>query len=198
MLRLVAHFIVFSVFSALSLFATIGCIKVDTSQTTEEATASSESRGSRLRTDWAKQMQNATPVQKVQLVQNYFVSTTAAYVEYGKNIVDQWLEGNAGRGTEIPDSEMRDIVDRSIAAQQPLLDAQEDNFNFGIEQIRLTGHFGRDMDDLLDRMLRHWDQVVSAVFVPSGVVEDYEGTIYDLSAKTERISDELHQLVRNY
>ncbi len=107
----------------------VGCsaIKIETGQTQQEAVATSESQARRIRSEWADRLLSASPPEMVQLLVRHVDSVSARYVIYGFHVVDEWQQGNSGRGENVPDDEMRQVVDAWTKNQQPILTAWEDN-----------------------------------------------------------------------
>jgi len=180
------------------LLFSCSAIKIETGQTQEEAVQSAEARAKQIRSDWAIRFQQATPLEMAQLLSRHVDSVSALYVAYGFEVAAQWREGNTGRGEIVPDREMREVVAIWIERQQPILAAYEDNLEYGLEQIKETGYFGRDLLDLLSEFADQYYKVYSAVFYPSGSVEEYEETLNRVKHETESLSIRLNTELDRY
>ena len=163
-------------------------IKIETGQTQEEAVQSAEIRARQIRSDWANRFQQATPLEMGRLLTRHVDSVSARYVAYGFQVAAQWRDGNAGRGVNVPDREMREVVAAWTERQQPILMAYEDNLEYGLERVKETRYFGQDFLDLLAELVDQYYEVYSAVFYPSGTVEEYEETLNRVKGDMESIS----------
>gem|GEM_PF-646749 len=180
------------------LVSSCSAIKIETGQTQEEAVQSAEARAKQIRSDWANRFQQATPLEMARLLSRHVDSVSAWYVAYGFDVAAQWREGNTGRGEIVPDREMREVVAVWTERQQPILVAYEDNLEYGLEQIKETGHFGQDLLDLLSEFADQYYKVYSAVFYPSGSVEEYEETLNRIKHETESLSIRLKTELDRY
>jgi len=176
-----------------------GCgVKVQTGQTQDEAIESAERRANIMRRDWAAQLQSASPVGMASMVGTRIDSTAGTLFGFGERVLDEWRKANAGRGAQVPASEMRQIVDAWVRSQQPILEAYEDNINKGMAEVQATNHFDRPTLDLLEQMVRQYDAVYSKVFFPNGSADDYQDNLMQERKQLERLSDDYHRQVANY
>jgi len=170
-------------------------IKIETGQTHDEAVESAKEQAKQIRANWANRFQQATPQEMARLISRHVDTITARYIAYGFQVAAQWREGNEGRGMEVPDSEMREIVLVWTEKQQPILEAYEDNLEYGIERIKETGYFGEDFLNLLFELADQYYDVHSAVFYPNGTVEEYEKALtlveHDMEVVSARYKAEL-------
>ncbi len=171
-----------------TLLFSCSAIKIETGQTRQEALQSAEVRAKQIRSDWAIRFQQATPLEMVRLLAQHVDSISAWYVAFGFEVAAQWREGNAGRGQNVPDREMREVVAVWTGEQQPIMTAYEDNLEYGLEQIKNTRHFNRYLLDLLTEFADQYYKVYSAVFYPAGSVEEYEETLNGIRHETESLS----------
>lgn len=174
-----------------ALLFSCSSIKIETGQTREEAVESAETQAKQIRADWANRFERATPPDMARLLRRHIDSITARYIAYGFEVAAQWREGNAGRGEEVPDTEMREVVAVWTQTQEPILTAHEDNLEYGLERINETGYFDQKTLDLLQQLADHYYKVYSAVFYPSGTVEGYEATLDKMKHETESLGAQL-------
>jgi len=180
------------------LLFSCSAIKIETGQTQEEAVQSAEARAKQIGSDWANRFHQATPLEMARLLSGQVDSVSARYVAFGFEVAAQWHEGNTGRGEKVPDREMREVVAVWTERQQPILVAYEDNLEYGLEQIKETGHFGQDLRDLLTKFTDQYYKVYSAVFYPSGSGEEYEETLNRIKHETESLSIRLKTELDRY
>lgn len=174
-----------------------GCssIKIETGQTNEEAKESYGAMAGRVKSQWANQIQNASPKEAAMLVAELYDRTTYQYLEYGRKVAAQWREGEAGRGQTITDTEMRTMVTTWTETQKPLLKAYDDNFEYGIDRIKQSQYYGSALEAPLTELVEQYYKVYSVVFFPQGTVDDYEQELdrltYDVSEVGSRFRDEV-------
>ncbi|MEW5994393.1 MAG: hypothetical protein AB1744_08350 [Candidatus Zixiibacteriota bacterium] len=161
--------------AVLCLFlTTCSAIRIETGQTEEEAIESAEDQAGHIRAQFADQIGRGTPVDQAGLLIRHIDTTAARYILFGHEVAREWREGNQGRGREVPDAEMREVVAAWTRRQGPILTAWEDNLEFGLRTVRESRHFAPDFLELLDELADQYYKVYSAVLYPSGSVEDYE------------------------
>ena len=177
-----------------------GCgVNIETGPpTAEEKTRSSEVRGKGVRSNWVNRFESAAPFEKGMMFKTFVDSVSSRYIEYGHSVSDQWRQGNEGRGQEVPDTEMREMVARWTETEKPLLQSYEDVVEFAIERVRKTGQFDRGTKDLLQKMVDNYYTVYSAVFFPIGSVADYEYRLAGLQIGTEEISRQVQEALQVY
>lgn len=185
----------------IAFIAVIGCssVRIQTgSPTEEEATRNAVVRGKGVRSEWADRLREAPPQTKAVMVKTFIDSVTARYIEYGSRIAEQWRQGSEGRGEEIADSEMRQLVESWTASEKPLLESYDDVVDYGIEQLRETYFFDNITEQLFLDFRDHYFGVYSYVFYPNGDRRDYEFGLEGLRLKTENLSRQLTEDLRRY
>ncbi len=173
-------------------------LKIETGQTVDEATESNQQRASRIRSNWAEQLRNKPPMTMAGLVKTHIDSVSAMYLRYGYQIVDQWQQGNEGRGQPVDASEMRDVVNRWVVAEKPILKAYEDNLEYGLRLIRDSRHYDQSTMDLFDQFARAFYDCHSVIFYPNRNVETYENELIDTERRIRQLSQELDRKLRVY
>ena len=179
---------------------TLACssIHIKTGPPTDtELTQESEDRGRQLRIKWSDQLQQASPVQQASMMRSMIDSTTAQFVRFGYQVLDMWRTESDRRGTQLTAKEVREAIERTNQFDMPLLDAYEDVLEFGVELV-ISGKFfdSQVKDKLMDYRNLYYD-VYSAVFFPSGGLEEYERKLVDLEANTRQTSQLLgEELIR--
>ena len=116
-------------------------------------------------------------------------SVSARYVIYGFHVVDEWQQGNSGRGENVPDDEMRQVVDAWTKNQQPILTAWEDNLEYALQLIKESGFFDTGFLQMLQKLADQYYRVYSTVFYPAGDVEKYEIALQETQREIETLSD---------
>jgi hypothetical protein len=168
----------------------VGCVKIETGRTPEEARESADVRAKTIRGEWASRLMDKTPPQIADLVAGLISSVTRQYLDYGGKVAEQWREATAGRGQEVSAEEMRRVVSAWTKSEQPILTANEDNIEYGVQRLRETGHLNSDGVDLLDRIVAEYYNTYTAVFLPAGKVDDYETRMTEQRRKNERATEE--------
>jgi len=167
-------------------------------QTAEEATQSSEVQARTMRARWMNQLEAAQPVEKVTMLTVLIDSVSSLYTGYGYDVADQWRQGNEGRGENISDAEMREMVQRWTKTQQPLLQSYEDVIEFALEHIRKDNFFDETTDGLIMSLAEQFYEVYSRVFYPVGTLADYEYGLSRLQATTQELSDQVRADLLRY
>ena len=187
-------------FAGLVLLAvTAGCVKIETGpETREQRTETSTLRARDFRVNWAGRFDPAEPARKADMLKNLVDTLSIRYINYGQRVVDEWSTGNAGRGTEIPDSEMREVVAQWNESEMPMLEAYEEVIEYSINDIKRTNHFDAQVLELFDRNIEMFYKVNSAVFYPSGTVDDYSYNLGELNADFQELSLDLGQELERY
>jgi hypothetical protein len=180
------------------LFVT-GCgVNIETGQTPEEAEQSSEVRAKGVRSEWSNRFESVSTVEKAAMLQTFVDSVSATYFRFGRNIADQWREGNEGRGTDVSAEEMQKMVDNWTAADQPVLQSYEDVVEYGLRRIRETAFFPEATQELIKESVDQFYDVYSAVFYPSDNVRQYESRLDELRFETERISRRVNEEIDRF
>ncbi|MEA3297297.1 MAG: hypothetical protein U9R56_05480 [candidate division Zixibacteria bacterium] len=175
-----------------------GCIRIETGQTSEEATASSEERAKYIRSTWANRFLDASPPDMLKMMTDHVRTVADSYIEYGYDVADQWREGEAGRGEEISASEMQEVVSGWVKIEQPILLAWEDNLEHGRVRIEESGYYDEDAMGLINKLVDYYYEVYSIVFYPSGKVNEYEQELDWLKIRMERVIEELDTALSRY
>jgi hypothetical protein len=183
----------------LALCLACGGIKFETGQTDEDAIASSEARARQIRAAWARQLQEADPVQIARMVKGHVDSVAARYVEYGHEVVaNEWRQGNRGRGRPVPDYEMQEVVAAWVSHQQPIIVAYEDNLEFALQRTKETGFFGEDVLTLIRNLADRYYEVYSVVFYPAGTVVQYEERLQQVEQELVGASNRLDAELKRF
>ncbi|MEE8149792.1 MAG: hypothetical protein V3T75_04995 [candidate division Zixibacteria bacterium] len=182
------------------LFLTVSScgLKIETGQTVDEATESNQQRASRIRASWAEQLRNKPPMTMAGLVKTHIDSVSAMYLRYGYRIVEQWQQGNEGRGQPVDASEMREVVNSWVVAEKPILKAYEDNLEYGLRLVRDSRHYDQNTMDLFDQLARAYYDCHSIVFYPNNNVDTYEEELIDTERRIRQLSEELERKLRVY
>ena len=184
---------------AIGFLAVSSCgIKIETGQTVDEATESNQQRASRIRSSWAEQLRNKPPMTMAGLVKTHIDSVSAMYLRYGYQIVDQWQQGNEGRGQPVDASEMREVVNRWVVAEKPILKAYEDNLEYGLRLVRDSRHYSQSTMELFDKLARAYYDCHSVVFYPNHDAETYEEELINTERRIRQLSDELDRKLSVY
>ncbi|RKX23568.1 MAG: hypothetical protein DRP45_10280 [Candidatus Zixiibacteriota bacterium] len=101
----------------------------------EESEQKSAERGKGLRSEFADRLSNAAPLEKAHILRTFIDSVTAGHFRYGSRIAQQWHQSNVQAGHEVPDSEIRQMVENSLSAEQPILESYDDIVDYGIEEV---------------------------------------------------------------
>lgn len=185
-------------FVFLSVLLLAGCVKIETGQTREEATESNELRARQVRSQWANQLNVATPLETADLLKQHMDSVSAMYLRYGFKVADEWRKGSEGRGKVVDAAEMRQVVDAWVAGQRPILDAYEHNMEYGMEQLRLAKFFAPETLTLFERFGKEFYEVRSVVFYPNSDVITYENKLLESQKRIETVSLELGSELAKY
>lgn len=177
-----------------------GCssVRIHTGPTSETAAESSERQAGQIRASFYRQLQSASPAEKVNLLGGQIDSVSERYFEYGFDVAREWRFGNEGRGTAIPAAEMRGVVDGWISTQKPILRAWEDNIEEARRQIMESRFFPQAVHDVIDRFVDQYYSAFGVVFYPAGSVFDYENELHQARAETQRLSRALKEAIAGY
>jgi hypothetical protein len=168
-----------------------GCssLKIETGQTREEAVDSSRERSSRIRSQWAQQVDAAPPVERVELLITLVEGVTDQYFNFGNEVKYRWQEAEDGRGEEVPASEMRTMIEAWSETQKPILDANDDNLEYTRRRIRETQLFDSDFDERIDGLCDKYYEVYSTVFFPTADLQQYRD---DLAQRQIELDQEIN------
>ncbi len=194
MMRLTQTFLVFALLGVIIG----GCLNQKTSQTTEEALESNKVRARQVRIRWAEQISDASPKKTAQLVKTHIDSVSARYIRYGYVVANDWHKGNQVNAVAVDGAEMRKNVDAWVALQKPILNAHEDNLEFGISRLKQSGEFSYETMELFRRFAEQFYANRSTVFYPHENVEFYESALLEIQRVTESLSRQLKQELTKY
>ncbi len=183
---------------AVTAALTTGCVKIETGQTVAEATESNEFKARQIRSEWATQLHRATPIETAQLVKRHIDSVSAMYLRYGLKVAEEWRKGNEGRGQAVDAGEMRQVVDAWVEAQKPILNAYEDNLEFGLDRIKESRFFAGESLTILEKLMEQFYANRSIVFYPNQDVGYYEFRLTEAQKSTESLSRELGLEIGKY
>ena len=181
------------------LFIGLACVKIETGpETGEQSRETSELRARDFRVNWANRFSASSPFKKAVLLKDLIDSVSVQYIRYGYRVVDEWQQGNTGRGTVIADSEMREVVTRWNEDEQPVIEAYEEVMEYSLNEIKRTNHFDSGVIQLLEQNIEHFYKINSGVFLPSGTVDDYEFRLEELRVEQEDLSSRLAEKLVKY
>lgn len=174
-----------------------GCgVSIDTGPSTpDEAARQSQDESSRLKTRWFEQLRTATTIDRARMLQLIVDSTGAWYLKMGERFADEWHNGELGRGTKIEPAEMQLVIERSTAAQQPLMRAYED---IAEQALSLIGEDQFAQRELVDAAQRHIERLYgtnSAVFYLKSGREEYRSIILEQRTNLEQSSREFGEVI---
>jgi len=172
------------------LLASCG-IKIETGQTKEEAKASSRITANKIKSDWARLIDSASPSEVGFHLKNHLDNISSKMIEYGFGLADKWREGNQGRGEPIPDSEMRTVIENWVTGDKQIINAWEDNTDYARRRLTEDGFYTLKTIDYFDEMIEQFNAVYSAVLYPVGDVDKYEDRLIYVKAETEDYSRDL-------
>jgi len=178
----------------------LGCgVKIDTGpSTTAEVAQSTEMQAKQFRAEWGERLRLAEPLAKAMMVKQLIDSVSNNYLRYGQNIADEWREGNRGRGAEVSDSEIREIVERSVAGQRPLFLAYEDVVEQGMLEIKRALFLDPQSTEQLETYANYLYDVYTAVFLPQGSYESFLSRIEHLGSTGEIQSQNLDEMLARF
>jgi hypothetical protein len=190
------------VYGVLALFGLImisGCVHIETGpESKEQRTETSAMRARDFRVNWVGRFDPAPPVEKALLLKDLLDSVSDKYLGYGSRVADEWHQGNTGRGKQVPDSEMQQMVTAWNASEQPLLDAYEETVEYSIGRIKDAAFFDSDVIKLFRENIELFYQIRSDIFYPAGTVEDYEYRLDELRKRQRGLSESLGSELSRY
>lgn len=153
-----------------------GCgVNVQTSSgDTEQRSSLSSQTASDLRSDWAARLAAVDTKGKAVLLTDHIERVGRILDSYAAQIVERWHEGNVGRGTPIPDTEMRSIVSASIKGDQPMLEAYDDMIEYAYTKIKEPRFFDSQTLAQIQTLIDDYNELYSLVLYPTGSVDDYQ------------------------
>lgn len=183
--------VLFFVFGLLDIS---GCVKIETGpETAEQRTETSELRARDFKVNWVNRFGRVSQVQKADLLKTLIDSVSIKYFDYARQVADQWRQGNTGRGTVVPDSEMRDMVSRWNESEVPLLDAYEDVVEYSIRDLDDSAFYNESALKQFRDKIELFYEIRNKVFYPSGTVEEYELKIDYLKSQLKEQSYNLER-----
>lgn len=172
------------------------CVKVHTDNTAQETGLTSEYKADKIREDWKIRIQNASPVEKAELLVGYFEAVTSMYFEIGYQTIDNWraLERKAGRKVE--SSEAQAMIDRWHEANRAYITAHDENVEYAARQIRFDAYYAESLLAHLDSLLGAYRRIRDAVLRPSGLLADYEFAFRQLEFEVVDIVQEYRERLK--
>jgi hypothetical protein len=182
------------------ILAVAGCsaIKIETGRTAEEQAAVSSSQASELRRNWARSFDSATETSKAALLKQHIDTTSARLVYIGRQFAREWDNGNRGRGAAIPAADFQRVIENSLAKDRPILQAWEDNLEYGWDWVRDSSRFDSRVKGLFGEMVDQYYDVSGVVLFPKGDVETYTADLDRVQDNTESLSRELAGELERY
>jgi len=176
-----------------------GCVKVHFEpETKQQQSDAAVLQGKDMRGQWAERLRAESTAQKLRTTKTFVDSVISQYLRYGDLVAERWRAGNQSQPQRMTDLDVRTMVSKGTEAQQPLFKAYEDMLEYAIEQIKLA----READDstmtLMTKYGDHLYETYSAVFFPTGTVEQFEEKLYQLQQRGHEISDDLEQSLQVY
>lgn len=159
-------------------------IKIETGQTAEEATETSAEQASRIRSEWADYLSRTDLKERPEQLAEIVKRTMGTYRHYGQQILNQWQEGERGRGQTVSSGEMRSMIEQWLAPQQPILKAYEDMFEYTYEQLKKEYPNNQRLLDAAKKLSDFFYNAYPGFFYPTGTVEDYRYNIESNSTET--------------
>lgn len=176
-----------------------GCVKIETGpETAEQRTETSELRARDFKVNWVSRFGRISQIQKADQLHTLIDSVSMKYFYYARQVADQWRQGNTGRGTQVPDSEMREMVSRWNESEVPLLDAYEEVVEYSIRDLNDSAFFNESVLKQFRENIELFYEIRNKVFYPSGTVEEYELKIEYLKSQLKEQSFNLEQELRRY
>ncbi|MBU0984435.1 MAG: hypothetical protein KKA42_11230 [candidate division Zixibacteria bacterium] len=176
------------------LLATAGCssINIQTGPpTVEEQKQHSSERGKGLRSEFANQLNSASPIMKARMVKQFTDSISARFIDFGYIVADEWQNREVQSGSPLSGATVRQWVDKMVERDRPVLDSYDDILEYGLDQIRLTERFDTRTLELFTKQREMYYEMCSAVFYPNGTREDYEDRLHAVEASVNQVSRDL-------
>lgn len=178
----------------LAAFLLVGCtsVKINTGPPTdEESTARSDTQAREFKTDWYSRLSHADPMGKVSLMNELINQLAVGYIRYGHNVADIWRDAQRDAGVPVPASDIIQMIERSTATDQPMIQAQTDMVEYGINEIVTNGVFRPEFIDDLNDYRDFFNEVYNGVFLPSGTLPDYLENLDNLDARRATFYDRI-------
>jgi len=173
-----------AVLLAVVLLAGCTSVKINTGPPTdEESTARSDNQARDFKTEWYTRLNQADPMGKASLMNELINQLVVGYLRYGHNVADTWRGAQRDRGVPVPGSDIVQMIERSTATDQPMIQAQTDMVEFGVNEIITTGFFRPEFIDDLNKYRDFFNEVYNGVFLPNGNLDDYVQRLDDLEAR---------------
>ena len=181
------------------LLAACSSVHIQTGPPTDEESSSrSETTAKQFKTDWYTRLERADAYGKLGLVNDLINQTCVQYIKFGRQVADSWRQANKDQGRPVPASQIQGMVDRSVSTDQPMLQAQTDVIEYGVDQTIASGTFQPDDIDDLNGYRDFFNEVYNGVFLPNGTVEDYVDHLDDLDTRRASLYDQFLQESRRY
>lgn len=151
------------------------CVHIETaSETPEQLSESSALRGKQFRVDWIDRFTGLSSREKAESLVTLIDSLGGQFLRYGRQVVNEWRDGNDARGQYLPDSEMRQMIEAGNKSQWPLFTAYEEVMEYSLAEIRRIGAVDEATADTLKEHVDLYYRVFSDVMYPNGTVDDYQ------------------------
>jgi len=183
---LVKRKIIFNLLLAAIITASSCGVKFETGQTKEEAQASSQITANKIKSDWARLINNSSPQEVGFHLKTHLENISIKLIEYGFRLAEKWQEGNEGRGSAIPDNEMRTVIENWISGDEPIINAWEDNIDYARQRLVEDGFYTQETTASFDKMIEHFNTVYNTVLFPEGDVFKYEDQLMVMKSETEK------------
>ncbi len=176
---------------ALSALVLGGCgVQITTGQSAEETSIANEERARAYKAQFAEQFMALGPADQADMLIGYFEQVGGGLLQFGRDISNQWRQGERGRAEAIEASEMREQIGRWTASERPILLAWEENLEFGLRMLREQHYFGNDAMATLQSMVDYFYKAYSLVIFPSGPREDYEASLYNIEHQIDALAED--------
>ncbi len=176
-----------------------GCVKVHFEpETKQQQTDASVVQSKDMRGQWAERLRAATTGGRLRMTKSLVDSVVSQYLKFGDQVAERWRAGNQSQPQPMTDTDVRAMIAKGTETQQPMFKAYEDMFEYSLEEMKLS----REVDDsTIALMAKHGDylyETYSAVFFPTGTVEQYEEKLYQLGRQGNDLRDELERSMQVY
>lgn len=172
-------------------------IKIETGQTTEEATESSAEQASRMRSEWADFISRTPQSKRPEQMREIVRRAMATYQNFGRQILNLWEEGEKGRGEKVSAEEIRERLDGWLAPQQPVLKAYDDMFEYTYDQLKKEFPDNYDLLNGAKKLSKFYYNAYPAFFYPTETVDEYRYDLEAISNETDKALDDFSQIMPN-
>lgn len=149
-----------------------------------------EERARNYKSQFAEQFMALGTTSQADMLIDYFEQVGGGLLQYGRDISNQWRQGERGRGEPIEASEMREQIGRWTISEKPILRAWEENLEFGLRMLREQHYFGNDAIATLQSMVDYFYEAYSLVIFPAETQKDYEASLYDIEHQIDKLAED--------